>query len=118
MDYGSILGMGSYFSIDFTTYTLRIYEDTTAHYLGFDAVPPQDNASAMAIIRQYLMPIKVDPTPKGNYIVVSNEFAQGFYNAVKYYSWALNTFRTLQSLLRVLRLKPRYSNAPPGLIKQ
>ena len=63
MDYGSILGMGSYFGIDFTSYTLRIYEDTTAHYLGFDAVS-QDNASAMAAIRQELMPIKVDPTPR------------------------------------------------------
>nr|WP_245522471.1 nitric-oxide reductase large subunit [Vulcanisaeta distributa] len=88
MDYGSILGMGSYFGIDFTSYTLRIYEDTAAHYLGFDAVP-QDNASAMAIIRQDLMPIKADPTPKGDVIVVSDEFAQGFYNAVKFYSWML-----------------------------
>ncbi|GGI85658.1 hypothetical protein [Vulcanisaeta souniana] len=88
MDYGSILGMGGYFGIDFTSYALRIYEDTAAHYLGFDAVP-QDNASAMAIIRQDLMPIKADPTPKDDAIVVSNEFAQGFYNAVKFHSWML-----------------------------
>ncbi|ABW01134.1 cbb3-type cytochrome c oxidase subunit I [Caldivirga maquilingensis] len=87
MDYGSILGMGSYFGVDFTSYTLRILEDSAAHSLGFDAVP-QSNASAMSLIKQELMP-KVDPTPQGDVIIVSNQFAQGFYNATKFYSQML-----------------------------
>ncbi|WP_291998891.1 cbb3-type cytochrome c oxidase subunit I [Caldivirga sp.] len=88
MDYGSILGMGSYFGIDFTSYTMRILEDTAAHSLGFDTVP-QGNATAMSIIKQELMPLKVDPITNGDVIVVSDEFAQGFYNVVKFYSWLL-----------------------------
>jgi len=87
MDYGSILGMGSYFGVDFTSYTLRILEDAAAHSLGFDAVP-QANATAMSEIRQLLTPA-VDPTPNGDVVVVSDQFAQGFYDAVKFYSWML-----------------------------
>jgi Nitric oxide reductase large subunit len=87
MDYGSILGMGSYFGVDFTSYTLMILEDAAAHSLGFDAVP-QANATAMSEIRQLLTPA-VDPTPNGDVVVVSDQFAQGFYDAVKFYSWML-----------------------------
>mgnify|MGYP001770633649 FL=1 len=79
MDYGSVLGMGGYFGIDFTSYTLRILEDAAAHSLGFDAVP-QNNATAMAAIRAALL-----PDPDGGKVVVSDVFAQGFYNAVSYY---------------------------------
>jgi nitric oxide reductase subunit B len=87
MDYGSILGMGGYFGIDFTSYTLRILEDSAAHSLGFESVP-QSNVTAMSEIKQLLTPV-VDPTPNGDVVVVSNQFAQGFYNAVKFYSWML-----------------------------
>ncbi|MEL9990599.1 MAG: cbb3-type cytochrome c oxidase subunit I [Thermoproteus sp.] len=80
MDYGSVLGMGGYFGVDFTAYTLRILEDAAAHSLGFNAVP-QNNATAMAAIRAALL-----PDPDGNKVVVSNAFAQGFYDAVNFYA--------------------------------
>ncbi|MGC9119728.1 MAG: nitric-oxide reductase large subunit, partial [Thermoproteus sp.] len=79
MDYGSVLGMGGYFGVDFTSYTLRILEDAAAHSLGFDAVP-QNNATAMAAIKAALL-----PDPDGGKIVVSDVFAKGFYDAVNYY---------------------------------
>ena len=38
MDYGSIEGMGSYFGIDFTGYTLRLFQDYTAKHLYLDPI--------------------------------------------------------------------------------
>ncbi|MGC8597750.1 MAG: cbb3-type cytochrome c oxidase subunit I [Thermocladium sp.] len=83
MDYGSVLGMGSYFGIDFTSFTLRIIEDAAARSIGFDSVP-LSNASAMMDIRRDLMP-RLDPGPHGDVMVVSNQFAVGFNDAVNFY---------------------------------
>ncbi|MFP3212665.1 MAG: cbb3-type cytochrome c oxidase subunit I [Thermoproteus sp.] len=83
MDYGSVLGMGAYYGIDFTSYTLRILEDSAAHGLGFSSVP-QGNATAMAAIKAQLTP-KLD----GNNVVVSDAFARGFHEAVDYYAQML-----------------------------
>jgi len=88
MDYGSIEGMGSYFGIDFTGYTLRLFQDYTAKQLYLDPIsqgnmPSNYNSTELNEIKNYLDPIYYK---NNNTIVVSNDFANAYNYAINYYS--------------------------------
>ncbi|MFP3143935.1 MAG: hypothetical protein RXQ93_02820 [Caldisphaera sp.] len=88
MDYGSIEGMGSYFGIDFTGYTMRLLQDYTAKQLYLDPLsqnnmPSVYNSIELNDIKNYLDPLYFK---KNNTIVVSNEFAEAYGYVINYYS--------------------------------
>ncbi len=102
MDYGSILGMGGYFGIDFTSYTERLIEDYIANATHNDPInnttmPTVYTQQELSAIQQYM-----DPTyyPQNNTIVVSDLFAQAYNYTIQYYSIYLGQNSSLY------RLKP------------
>ena len=76
MDYGSILGFGAYFGIDFTSYTIQLWEDYIASTLGLKSFLP-NNTTAILLIKPYLN-VTYD---KANNVMIVNPI---LYNATEY----------------------------------
>lgn len=81
MDYGSILGMGGYYGIDFTSYTLEIIKESIATSYG------TVNASVLDSATISLLKADMQPTydPKANSITITDRFAQGFNQSILFY---------------------------------
>ncbi len=80
MDYGSVEGMGGYFGVDFTSYTLQIAADSIAQSYG---IPPSNNVTTNALVAGAMKPSYDSQT---NTIYVSDRFGQGLNESVAYYS--------------------------------
>jgi nitric oxide reductase subunit B len=82
LDYGSFLGFGGYFGIDYTAYTLKFYVDKIKELRGLslsDAdvkqlITPQLTARSSSVF-----------APASGAAVVSDEFGRAFGEAVKFY---------------------------------
>ncbi|MEM4313597.1 MAG: hypothetical protein QXH95_06050 [Thermoplasmata archaeon] len=82
MDYGSVLGFGGYFGIDFTSYTLALDENYIASYYGFKNVSTT-NTSEMTIIKNAL---NVNYNKVTNTVTMSIPFGIAFEKSIAYYS--------------------------------
>ena len=82
LDYGSFLGFGGYFGIDYTAYNLKFYVDKIKELRGLslsDAdvkqlITPQLTARSSSVF-----------APASGVAVVSHEFGKAFGEAVKFY---------------------------------
>ena len=82
LDYGSFLGFGGYFGIDYTAYTMKFYVDKVKELRGLslsDAdvkqlITPQLTARSSSVF-----------APASGVAVVSDEFGRAFGEAVKFY---------------------------------
>ncbi|MGC8645839.1 MAG: cbb3-type cytochrome c oxidase subunit I [Thermoplasmata archaeon] len=80
-DYGSVLGFGAYFGIDFTSYTIQLDEEYIANKIGMDPFYP-NNTSQVGIISPYLHVIY---NPQSKTMIVSPLFLGAFNYSVSYY---------------------------------
>ncbi len=80
MDYGSVEGMGGYFGIDFTSYTLQVAADSIAKGYGLAA---SNNVTANPQVAEAMKPTY---DSQSNTIYVSDAFGGGINSAVAYYS--------------------------------
>jgi nitric oxide reductase subunit B len=82
LDYGSFLGFGGYFGIDYTAYTLKFYVDKVKELRGLSLldvdvkqlITPQLTARSSSVF-----------APASGVAVVSDEFGRAFGEAVKFY---------------------------------
>ncbi|ABO09324.1 nitric-oxide reductase large subunit [Pyrobaculum calidifontis] len=81
LDYGSFLGFGGYFGIDYVAYTMKIYADKIANLRG----------AAFEDVRRLMTPrVEAPPyafasSPSGTF-VVSDEFGKAFNDVVEFYA--------------------------------
>ena len=98
-DYGSVLGFGGYFGIDFTSYTIELWED----YIASDVAGLKDfqpgNATQVQLIKPYM---EVAYNKTDNVMVVSPALYNATQYAINYYSEYLGN-ESAQN-----RLKPDY----------
>ncbi|MFN3803857.1 MAG: cbb3-type cytochrome c oxidase subunit I [Pyrobaculum sp.] len=84
LDYGSFLGFGGYFGIDYTAYTMKIYVEKVAKMRGVEFTP-----EAATQVRRLLTPrFEVKAAFFGSQsgrVVVSEEFGTAFEEVVKFY---------------------------------
>ncbi len=83
LDYGSFLGFGGYFGVDYTAYTLKFYVDKVKEIRGL--------ALSDAEVKQLLMPgfssrASTLFAPASGVAVVSDEFGKAFNDAVDFYA--------------------------------
>ena len=81
-DYGSFLGFGGYFGIDYTAFTIQILREEVSKMTGLAFDSPE--------LKQYLVPQFEKPYavlggPTGE-VVVSDEFGKAFHKVVEFYS--------------------------------
>lgn len=81
-DYGSVLGFGAYFGIDFTSYTLELDEGYIASKVGINPFYP-NNTSQTESIAKYL---KVEYNSSSKVMVVSPMMAGALNNSISYYT--------------------------------
>ncbi|MEM0195456.1 MAG: cbb3-type cytochrome c oxidase subunit I [Thermoplasmatales archaeon] len=81
-DYGSILGFGSYFGIDFTSYTLQLDEEYIAGKLGINPFYP-NNTSQVEKIAPYL---HVSYNSSSSIMTITPMAAEAFNYSINYYS--------------------------------
>lgn len=82
MDYGSVLGFGGYFGIDFTSYTITLWEKYIASTLGIDPFIPGD-ANETQLILPYL---KVTYNRTDNVMIVNPILYNATQYAINYYA--------------------------------
>ncbi len=81
MDYGSVLGMGGYFGVDFTSYTLEIIKESIATSYGIANIS-MANSSATSQIKTDIQPFY---NPETNIITITEGFLEGFNQSVLFY---------------------------------
>ncbi len=80
MDYGSVEGMGGYFGVDFTAYTLQIAADSIAQSYG---IPVTANVTTVPQVAEAMKPTY---DRQANIIYVSDRFGAGINASAGYYS--------------------------------
>ncbi len=80
MDYGSIEGMGGYYGVDFTSYTLQVAAGSIAKGYG---LPESNNVTTIPQVASAMKPSYDSQT---NTITVSDRFGEGLNESISFYS--------------------------------
>jgi len=83
LDYGSFLGFGGYFGIDYTAYTLKFYVDKVRELRGLSF---SDAGVKQLITPQFTSRASSVFAPASGTAVVSDEFGKAFDEAVNFYA--------------------------------
>lgn len=86
LDYGSFLGFGGYFGIDYVAYTMKFYADKVAQLRGVAFSPETAPQIKSLLTPRFEAPPSTLFATQGGRVVVSDEFGKTFEAAVKFYS--------------------------------